>query len=279
MKRRIGAHISIAKGLVEAVHTMENMGGNCIQIFSGSPRVWARKPIESFDFDSYKEYVKKQDFGPTVVHALYLVNLASENPELLTKSIHSLTYDMQFNAKISGGGVIVHLGSHQGRGFEQVFPQLVKSIEEIIQASPKNSMFLIENSAGQSGKLCSDLSEIRKLFDALSAYVLSTQLGWCLDTCHAYAAGYDLDTIEEQIEKYQLWDSLKVVHLNDSRDPFESGRDRHDNIGKGNIGKEKLQRFLNNKKFLHIPLILEVPGFDGNGPDKENIDIVKDLIA
>lgn len=279
MKRRIGAHVSIAKGLIEAVHSMEHMGGNCIQIFSGSPRVWARKPIASFSFDSYKEYVEKQDFGPTIIHALYLVNLASENPDLLKKSIDTLKYDMQFNAGISGGGVVVHLGSHQGRGFENVFPQLVKSIEEIIKGSPKNSVFLIENSAGQSGKLCSNLSEIRKLFDALSVYVSSNQLGWCLDTCHAYAAGYDLDSIEEEIETYHLWETLKVVHLNDSRDPFESGRDRHDNIGKGNIGKERLQRFLNNSKFLKIPLILEVPGFDGNGPDKENIDIVKSLIS
>lgn len=278
MKRRIGAHLSMAKGLLEAVQTMEGMGGNCLQIFSGSPRVWARKPIDAFPYEEYNQYVVSKDFGPTVIHALYLVNLASENPELVKKSIDVLRYDMQFNARMHGVGVVVHLGSHQGRGFDASVDMLVSNIEKVLKDSPKESTFLIENSAGQHGKLCSDLHEIRILFDRLHSYVESGQMGWCFDTCHAFAAGYDLEVVEESITKENLWNELKVIHLNDSRDPFNSGRDRHDNIGEGKIGKEVMRTFLHNPKFSHLPCILEVPGFDGSGPDKQNVDIVLNML-
>lgn len=278
MTRRVGGHHSVAKGLVEAMQAMEEMGGNCLQVFSGSPRVWARKPIDAFPFDTFRKHAKEHDFGPTVTHALYLVNLASDNADLLKKSVGVLKYDMEFDAKLGGGGVIVHLGSHQGRGFDAVLDQLVESLDDILTGTPEGSTFLIENSAGQNGKLCSDLHEIRILFDRLGAHTKSGRLGWCFDTCHAHCAGYGLDTVENAITQEKLWDGLKIIHVNDSRDPFGSGRDRHENVGEGTIGKEKFRAFLNNPKYTHLPLILEVPGFDKTGPDKKNIDIVKSLI-
>lgn len=278
-QRRIGAHLSVAKGLVTAGEAMLAMGGNCLQIFSGSPRGWARKPIAQVDGTLFTTFCKVHDFGPVFIHALYLVNLTGESDQLITHSIDSLTYDLAYGAAIGARGVIVHLGSHLGKGFDAVFHPLIARLKTILAATPKNSTLLIENSAGQKGKLCSDFGEIRRIFDALPGEVQSGRLGWCLDTCHAFAAGYSLGNIQEPIAKHQLQKQLKVIHLNDAKDPFDSGRDRHENIGEGTIGRETLQQFLTNPAWIHLPVILEVPGFDKKGPDAKNIAIVKELVG
>jgi deoxyribonuclease-4 len=170
--------------------------------------------------------------------------------------------------------VVVHLGSHQGRGFAASKLQLVEQINNILVDTPENSTFLIENSAGQNGKIASDLTEIKWLLDQIK----SPRLGWCFDTCHGFAAGLDLTTIGTRFTELDLWSSLKVIHVNDSRDPFDSGRDRHDNIGTGNIPSENLKGFLAQSEVAKIPLITEAPGFDGNGPDAENIARIKLLV-
>ena len=165
--RRIGAHLSVAGGLLQAAQNAMTMGANCLQVFSGSPRVWARKPIDSFPYDMFITFCKDHDFGPVFTHALYLINLASDTPDLLTKSIGVLKYDLEFDARIHGGGVIVHLGSHQGRGFAASKEQVVKALKEILDSTPKSSTFLIENSAGQNGKLCSYLKELGDILVAV----------------------------------------------------------------------------------------------------------------
>jgi len=266
----------MAGGLVSAAKNMQEMGGNALQIFSGSPRSWARKPLSQVDFSPFLKFCKEQDFGPTFIHALYLVNLASEKPELVQNSINSIIYDLKFSAAIAGAGVVVHLGSHLGKGFASAKQQVVDSVIEILKNTPENSTFIIENSAGQNGKIASNFAEIREILDELSQY--KQRVGWCFDTCHAFANGYKLDSIDEEIDKYSLWDSLKVIHLNDSRDVFASGRDRHENIGEGAIGKQNMKRFLLDQRYAKYPLILEVPGFDNEGPDKKNIDIVKEMM-
>lgn len=276
--RRLGAHLSVAGGLVNAAQNMISMGGNCLQIFSGSPRSWARKPLDQAKADAYKMFCKDHDFGPTFIHALYLINLSGDRDDLIHHSMESLTYDLKYSSQIGASGVIVHLGSHLGKGFNAVFDVLVKRIREILDVTPADSMLLIENSAGQQGKLCSDFAEIQRLYSALPSYVEKHRLAWCFDTCHGFAAGYDLLHIDQEMKKHNLLNSLKVVHLNDSRDPFNSGRDRHENIGKGLIGEAAIKSVAQNPAFTHLPLILEVPGFDGNGPDAKNIEIVKNLI-
>lgn len=280
----IGGHVSAAGGIVNALSRGKDIGGNCVQIFSASPRVWARTPISQDGLDTYNQ--RKSDLGikKTVIHAIYLLNLASENPELREKSRSVIEYDLRIDAAIGGSGVVVHLGSHQGRGFEATRNQMVQEIKRILDNTPEESTFLIENSAGQSGKIASDIAEIRWLIDEVG----SKRVGWCLDTCHAYCAGYSLENdtnasdknIFAEIEKYHLWDALKVVHVNDSRDAFGSGRDRHQNLGDGSIGNDTFRSFLSNKHIRTLPLILEVPGVDGkSGPDKENIIRLQQLAA
>ena len=284
MKRKIGAHVSASGGLGKAIERAHKIGANCAQIFSGSPRVWKRKDLSAFDVETMFSKQKELGVKPIFTHSLYLANLATDKPDLLRKSFDALKYDLEFDSLIKGSGIIVHIGSHTGRGWEAVKEQVADQILKLLEATPKDSTFLIENSAGQKGKLCSDLAEIRWLIDTVTDNIdkeTSKRLGWCFDTCHAHAAGYSLGKSSESlIEKnviddiydFDLWESLKCIHVNDSRDDFDSGRDRHANLGEGNISKEALKHFVNHEKVKEIPLLLEVPGFDGKGPDAKNIE-------
>ncbi|MCB9813620.1 MAG: deoxyribonuclease IV [Pseudomonadales bacterium] len=310
MQRKIGGHVSASGGLAKAVERANDIGANCLQLFSGSPRVWKRKDLS--EFDTSKMFSKQNELSvePIFTHSLYLINLATDKPELLEKSFNALKYDLEFDSLINGSGIVVHLGSHQGRGWESVREQVAEQIYKLLNATSKDSTFLIENSAGQNGKLCSDLSEIRWLIDRVSQIDekfgdkekldeekiflagkklpivenIHSRLGWCFDTCHAHAAGYYLGenprsiigmSAIEAITENKLWKELKCIHVNDSRDDFSSGRDRHENLGTGKIPTEDFQHFLNFEKVKNIPLIIEVPGFKNEGPDKENIEILK----
>lgn len=284
-ERKIGAHVSASGGLHKAIERAFDIGCNAVQLFSNSPRVWKKKPLSDFDLDSLFANVRKYSVTPIFTHALYLVNMASDKDDLLRKSFDALKYELEFDALIKGSGVVVHLGSDQGRGFDSVKNQMVKDLDRLLRDTPKNSKLLIENSAGQKGKVGSPLEEIQWLInelDKLGGYIADNRIGWCFDTCHAFASGYHLAGAGEvvatkEIEKLGLWTTLSVIHCNDSRDPFDSSRDRHENLGDGSIPKEEFEVFLNYKEVLNIPLILEVPGIDGEGPDAENIMRLKRL--
>lgn len=306
----IGAHVSTAGGFEKAVERAADLGCNALQLFTGSPRVWKSKAASEFDYKGFLEARARLGIERAVIHATYLVNLASDKEELVEKSVAALINDMAVCAGGEFEGVVVHLGSHQGRGYGAVREQLVTQIRRIIDGSPKGSRFLIENSAGQKGKIASELEEVRDLMEGVG----SEGLGLCVDTCHAHAAGYSLgstksqvtsskeipntkhqvqkglfgETVDEResfdrvlvegIERLGLWGSLECVHVNESRDPLGSGRDRHENLGEGEIGSQGLKEFLNHEKLADKPLILEVPGFDGKGPDRKNVEILKRLV-
>jgi deoxyribonuclease-4 len=289
--RPIGAHVSAAGGPEKAVGRASEIGADAVQIFSGSPRVWKRSPLAELKPDKVFSEQERLLVKPLFLHSIYLVNLSSDKPELVTKSRDVIAYDLAYGSMLNAAGVVVHLGSHQGRGWDAVRDGLAREITTLLAEAPANAKLLIENSAGQNGKLCSELSEIRWLLDVVS----SPKLGWCLDTCHAFAAGYYLgerapeeevakerlvaQSLEDAIEEHRLWDTLKCIHVNDSKDPFASGRDRHENLGDGTIPVEDLRRFLRLQKSAQIPLITEVPGLTGDGPDKENIARLRALAA
>lgn len=295
--RLVGAHVSAAGGVEKAIERVAEIGGNCLQVFSGSPRVWAKKPLDTHSYKQIKVNQDKLGIKTVFTHAIYLTNLASENPELLVKTKESLEYDLKFDAKISGSGVVVHLGSHMGRGWEAVREMVAGEIAELLARADANSTFLIENSAGQNGKLCSLMSEIRWLIDRVGELrgKDDRRLGWCFDTCHAHAAGYllsetlpptqppqsrnpSLGRAVDDISKYDLWQSLRCIHVNGSKDPFGAGRDRHANLGEGELTMESISDFLCQPQLTHIPLILEVPGTNDSGPDKENVIRLKNII-
>jgi deoxyribonuclease-4 len=278
--RRIGGHVSTAGGLQNAITNTLSIGGNAIQIFAGSPRMWARSLYPAKIAEAFREGVVKADLNPVYIHALYLTNLASDNPEILAKSIAALKTDMTNSAAINGAGVVLHIGSHQGRGWEHDKAQVIAAIKKVLDSTPEESILLLENSAGQQGKIGS----LPELKDILSA-IPNSRLRVCLDTAHAFEAGYNFTTTDgiemwiAEIEKTITLEKIELFHLNDSKTPLGSGRDNHQNIGDGFIGSEGLKNLINHPKFSHLPLILEVPGIEGMGPDKANIDRVKSLLS
>ena len=276
----IGGHVSIAGGLEVAVERAVEIGGNCAQIFSGTPRGWTRKPLDELNIGEFNRRSIASQLGPTFTHALYLINFGSKFKDLQRLSLEAIRYDLCFDSAINGGGVVVHVGSTEATGWETTKDQVATLIDQSLRQTPDNSTFLIENSAGQTGRI-GKLEEIRWLIDQVG----STRLGWCLDTCHTYAAGYHLgdpNEIDErcvisEIERLHLWETLKCIHVNDSKKPFNSRLDRHENIGDGCIPTEELTFFLNYPEVQAIPFITETPGIEDKGPDKENVSRIKEL--
>ncbi len=274
--RRIGAHVSTAGGIINALKNTTEIGGNCLQIFAGSPRSWARKLYDERETSAFLNESDRLDYTPTFIHALYLVNLASDNPDLLKNSVDSLIFDLKNGDAINSAGVIVHLGSHQGRGFSAAVDQVVGVIKQIINATEKVP-FVIENSAGQQGKIGS-LSEIGELF----AKVNHPRLKLCLDSAHLFEAGYDIrnlsvvDTLVNELSDQGLLDHLVCLHINDSKTEFNSRHDQHANLGEGHIGLVGLSNFVNHPSLTNLPLILEIPG-DNGLPDAKQIAIAKSL--
>ncbi len=308
MTRKIGAHLSGGgEGLHKAVEKAAEIGCNALQVFSGSPRIWQRRSIEAVVTPEFFAAREKLGISPVITHALYLVNLASDKPENLEKSFKSLKYELEFDAAIQGGGVVVHVGSHQGRGWESARDQVVELISDLLKQTPENSCFLIENAAGQNGKVGDDFREIKEILERVESagkFVSKGRIGWCMDTCHAHASGYYLGTVApelssdgikekdlknshrrgalsaaETITANGLWDTLKCIHTNDSKDPFGSGRDRHQNLGDGLIPLADMKYFLNLPEVQAIPMILEVPGIAEEGPDAENVSRLKKLVG
>ena len=277
MSRRIGGHVSVAGGIVNAIKNTQEINGNCMQIFVGSPRVWAR---DIYPPDQIKEFNQKADelnLRPVFIHALYLVNLASDKKELVEKSTQALLTDMKNGDAINSEGVIVHIGSHQGRGFDSVQDQLVTQIEFLLSNTQKVP-FVIENSAGQKGKVGS-IDQIAVLIKKVN----DPRLKVCLDTAHLFAAGWDLrqenvvDDLVSKLKDLSLLDKLACLHINDSKGELDSAVDQHANIGEGEIGKKGLSNLINHPDLKDLPLILEVPGFTGSGPDAENIKITQEI--
>lgn len=276
--RFVGGHVSIAGGLNNAIKNTLSIGGNCLQIFAGSPRLWYRKEFADEEANNFLVSLQKNNLGPVFIHALYLVNLASPNPDLVEKSIISVVKDMQNGAKINSSGVILHLGSHLGAGFEAVKDQVVSSLQAIL-SDTKNCDLILENDAGQNGKIGS-FEELASLLDTLD----NPRLKICLDTAHMFASGVDLrDPVEvynlvKKLEQLDLLSKVVCIHLNDSASKLDSHRDVHANIGEGEIGNTGLGNIINHPSLSHLPLILEVPGKNKTGPDSDNISRVISIV-
>lgn len=274
--RKIGAHVSVAGGLVNAIKNTQAINGNCLQIFAGSPRSWARTLYPQAEADQFRQSLSSLSLEPLFIHALYLVNLGTDNNELLSKSMDSLSFDMKNGDLIGAAGVIVHVGSHQGRGFASVKSQIVQSIQGLLSFTTTTN-FVIENSAGQKGKIGS-LQELSELIEAVN----SPRLKVCLDTAHLYESGCDfnnqqhVDQLLVDLNKLNILDSLTCLHLNDSKTTLGSFHDQHANLGEGEIGLQGLANIVNHPRLKHLPLILEVPG-DKGFPDQKQISIAQQI--
>ena len=274
----IGAHVSAAGGVDKAVGRAVDIGAEAIQLFASSPRGWKFRPIPDDKTQAYREKVVESGIRSTFLHGSYLVNIGGK-PDLVEKSIDSLVNHMNAAAQIGARGVIFHSGSHKGVGFDAVFGQATDALTQVLDATDDSVQLIIENCAGMGAQIGASFAELGRMIKAVD----SDRLTICLDTEHAFAAGYNIadpEGIEKAMAEFDEeigLDRLVVVHANDAKVEFGSGVDRHENIGEGYIGIEGFETIMGHAAFADVPFLLEVPGLNKKGPDKPNIDLLKDI--
>jgi deoxyribonuclease-4 len=278
---KVGAHVGSSGGLITAFERAQAIGAETIQIFGAPPQTWRRRNIREDECKAFRAGMAETGIEPVFLHGTYLINLATAKPDDLTKSIEALTGDLKLASAIGAKGVIFHVGSHKGAGFDPSLAQITKALKKVLKDTPDDAWIILENSAGQGGSVGSKFAELGAIMRSAG----SARVKVCIDTEHAFAAGYNLADakgIEDAIAEFEREvgvEHLVAVHANDSKIPLGGGRDRHDNIGDGHIGKKGFETIMGHAAFRDVPFLLEVPGKDGSGPDKPNVDILKKIRA
>ncbi|MGE0228592.1 MAG: deoxyribonuclease IV [Dehalococcoidia bacterium] len=275
----IGAHVSSSGGIWKAVERGEAIEAEAIQIFGSAPQTWRTTKHTPDAYERFRAARSVSGLRAVWLHCPYLPNLAADDDEMWEKSVESVINALTVAESAGAEGVVLHTGSHRGKGIDAVLPRVAAALERILEAAPGAALLALENAAGQGGTIGKDFVELGAILRAVS----SPRLAVCLDTCHAYAAGYDLTTSEgmramlAEVDGEVGVDRLAVMHANDSKMELGSTRDRHENIGDGHIGAAGFRNILATAEFQQLPMLLEVPGIDGKGPDLENIRRLKAL--
>jgi len=270
---KIGFHVSITGSIDLAVDRAKEAGCTAFQIFLKNPRGWAYKPL---DEEEAERFVKKcEDWGYTAVlaHMPYLPNLASPNDETYKKSVNCLLEDLTRAGRLKIPYLVLHLGSHMGSGEEAGMQRVVKACRSALKAVNNKVMILLENTAGQKNSLGSRFKDLKRIMDEIGE---QGRVGICFDTCHAFAAGYDLRTQKavnetlSQLDKEVGLQHLKAVHLNDSVGDLGSHLDRHEHIGLGKIGEKGMKAILHTPEIRRLPIVMETP-VDERRDDQGNL--------
>jgi deoxyribonuclease-4 len=273
-----GAHCS--GGIKKALDNAVGMDADAVQLFVQSPRTWRFPEHDPKDLERFR--ARGEETGiPALVHSLYLVNLAAPDDAVYEKSVDTMRSTVDAACALDAEAVVFHVGSHLGAGFEAGLERVVPALRQVLDRCNERTWLLMENSAGAGGTIGRSVDELALLFDALGRH---ERLGICLDSCHLYVSGVDVtdaatyDALLGEVDERIGLDRLRALHANDSKAPLGSNRDRHDNIGEG-VMAEGLGVFLAHPKVQHLPVVLEVPGADGHGPNAEEIRKLRDLHA
>lgn len=256
----LGAHMSVAGGYYKAIERGVSIGCTTIQIFTKSNRQWYAKPINEQEINQFKQAKKQHNLHSIVSHAGYLINLASTNPDTLKKSISSLAQEIERCDLLEIPYLVLHPGG--GENKKKGIYQVSVILDELLSKQSKKITILLETMAGQGNSLGSTFEELAEIYQAINH---KTQVGFCVDTCHIFTAGYDMRTQETYHNTWHLFDTLlglsklKVIHVNDSKKELRSRIDRHEHIGKGKIGLEGFSLLFNDNRFIDVPKILETP--------------------
>ncbi len=278
-----GAHVSTAGGIHTAIDRAVERGAESVQIFTQSPRAWRPTNHPAENLERFKEARAEAGIpvGAVVCHALYLINLAATDAEIREKSRAALLHTVGVACAIEADGVVLHVGSHLGDGFDAGLERATPALEEALAACGGPTWILLENSAGAGGTIGRSLDELAALVDRLDGH---PRLGLCLDSCHLWVSGVDVTdpaaydaTLAEVDERIGL-ERLRCLHVNDAAAELGSNRDRHANVLEGLMG-EGLGTFLAHPRVQGLPAILETPGPDGHGADAAEVQRLKDLHA
>ena len=274
-----GAHCSGGvKGALD--HAIE-IGADAVQLFAQSPRMWRFPAHAEEDLARFRERREEAGIDTVLVHSLYLCNLAAPDPAIYSKSVQTMRSTMEASCALGADGVVFHVGSHLGSGFEAGLAKVVPALRQVVELCSETTWLLIENSAGAGGTIGRSLEEIAALVDALERH---PRLGVCLDTCHLYVSGVDvtdravLDSTLAELDRSVGLDRLRALHVNDAAAPLGSNRDRHANVLEGELGEE-LGVFLGHPSLQGLPAVMETPGPDKHGPDRAEMQKVRDLHA
>jgi deoxyribonuclease IV len=276
-----GAHMSSSGGIDSAIDRIVAVGGDCVQVFTQSPRMWRPTNHTPEAIERFREKRREAGIGGVVCHALYLVNLAAPDDAIYEKSIGAMCSTVDAASAIGADAVIFHVGSHLGAGFEVGLERTCAALGQILERCDGDTWLLMENSAGSGATIGRSLEELAVLMDRLDHH---PRLGVCLDSCHLYASGYDVtdragvDSLVAEVDDRFGLDRLRALHVNDSAAELGSNRDRHANIGEGLMG-ENLGAFLSHPAVQHLSAYLEVPGENKNGPNANEIQKLRDLHA
>ncbi len=277
---RIGFHVSISGGFARSVERAYELGCSCMQIFSRNPRGWTIKPLDKDDIAEFKKLREKLDIAPVFVHTNYLINLASSRPELYEKSIEQFVIDLERTEHLGAEYLVTHLGSASGRSEDWMIERVSIALNMAMRLHPPQAMILLENTAGESGDIGYALEQVQEVIFRLDD---TAQVGICYDTCHGFAAGYDIrtkkgvDDLARKIGATVGLARLKGMHLNDCLRDFDSRIDRHWHIGEGKVGLEGFRILLNHPKFRDIPKVMETPK-ETEEDDPRNMKVVRSLV-
>lgn len=278
-RMRFGAHVSIAGNLHLAVDRAVAVGCECLQIFVGNPRQW--RPVRYADevVALFREKRARAGLDPLVAHSAYLINLASPDRTVHSRSVASLACSVEGITLLGGMGVITHIGSRMGHSLRAARSRVVAALEAVLQRTA-GSLVLLENSAGAGEAIGGTFEELAEILDAL---VWHPRVGVCLDTAHLFAAGWDIRTPEGVARTLRAFDRtvglrhLRALHLNDSRAGLGTRLDRHAHIGAGRIGTMGLRALIHHPAVHHLPGFIETPGFDRQDADRRNLEALKRL--
>jgi len=277
----IGAHVSSSGGIHTAVDRAVAIGAESLQVFTQSPRTWRPTNHDPATFDRFRERRAEEGIGGVLCHALYLCNLAAPNDAVYEKSVAAMQNTMEVADAIGADGVVFHVGSHLGSGFEAGLERVLPAMAQVLDHATDTTWLLMENSAGAGGTIGRSIEELATLYDRLDRH---PRLGVCLDSCHLYVSGVDvtdpaaLDACLDEFDAAIGLERLRALHVNDSAAPLGSNRDRHANIGEGLLG-ERLGVFLGNARLQGLPAVLETAGPENRGPDANEVRRAKEIRA
>lgn len=277
---KLGIHLNIQKPLTKIIDEALTIGCTTFQIFTRNPRGWKPTELNPEEAQQFKTRLEKTQLPPVSAHMPYLPNLAAVG-EFYEKSVESLTTELTRCSQLGITYIVTHLGSHQGQGYTSGLNQITKAINKALIDAQPGAMLLLENTAGTTHSMGSSFEELKRILDGVND---PKRVGICLDTCHAYAAGYDLGNIAAVNSVFSRFDGvidldqLRVIHLNDSKEGFRSKVDRHARIGEGYIGEAGIRALLSHPKVRTTPLILETPA-ETREQELKEIEQVRRLAA